>query len=226
MSRELEPGWYTSEQGKKSYWNGEEWLVPGAEQATGSDLEIGTNVAPQPQDHNESKKSPERKWKALVVVSAVAVLALAGGGTTWWLLSHDSRRDAQAISVCEEALRDMLKSPSSAVFYDSSVQSKVDYYTNSVAASLAEAWVSGDYSQEQWDEASQRFEEYKEELLSQEQQEIADGTISYVVTGEVDAENGFGAISREMWACSTSWEDGELTRPIVLEFGDEYSLGS
>lgn len=234
MVEGLTPGWYTSEDGNRRYWDGQRWLMPEqptpttTPKAMRADIEavepaeLGVDAAPA----DDAARVPTwKRRRSLLVASVFGAVVVVGGGTAWWFGTANDRVDAQVIAECEDALRGMLKNPTAAVFYDSATQSRVEYFSSLAVSQYAMNIVSGDYSESELDEMGTRVDDYIAGLKASEENELAEGIRWRVVSGEVDAQNGFGAVTREEWACAMKITDGELGTPIVLTFGDEYTLG-
>jgi hypothetical protein len=234
MNEGLTPGWYTSDEGHKRYWDGKQWLMPeqpalaATPEPARADSEAVESKASGPgvSVTDDVASAPTGKPRRGVLVAAViGAVAMVGGGAAWWFGTANNRLDTRAIAECEDALLGMLKNPTAAVFYDSAAQSSVDYYSSRVMSQYAMSLVSGDYSDSELDEMGTRVDDYIAGIEADEEEELAQGVRQRVVYGEVDTQNGFGAVTREEWACSVKIADGELGTPIVLTFGDEYTLG-
>lgn len=224
MSEGLAPGWYTSEDGNRRYWDGQQWLMP--EQPAQTTTPESTVLGIDASATDDAASAPAvKKRRGLLVAAVIGAVTVVGGGAAWWFGTTNDRLDTRAIAECEDALLGMLKNPTATVFYDSATQSSVEYYSSRAMSQYAMSLVSGGYSDSELDEMGTRVDDFIAGIESDEKDELAQGIRQRVVYGEVDAQNGFGAVTREEWACSIKVVDGELGTPIVLTFGDEYTLG-
>ncbi|RVW04880.1 hypothetical protein [Rhodococcus spongiicola] len=114
-----------------------------------------------------------KSWKVplLGLLAFGGVVAAIIGVTSYWTSGSEER---DAISHCESAVKNRLRSPSTAVFPDTSAHEGGEYVYNDIPA---------------------RYREME-------------NVTTWVVTGPVDAQNGFGATIRNKFNCRAIFSDG------------------
>lgn len=241
MSEDLAPGWYTGENGRR-YWTGAEWVVPQTSAVDAGSkrghVDAGADAASAPsgaEDAAAGQNSPDtaesapgpsapvatKQSRKGLVIALVAAAAVITGGTGAFLLVKSHDRESLAIAACEDALADSLKNPAAAVFHDSQTRNRLEEAETVVAQLRLEAAAHGT----EWSEETEKLAtDYLADAEAGVAADKESGSRTFYVFGEVDAQNGFGATTRETWKCAVVHNGERLETPVVLEFGDEFSL--
>ena len=232
MTAGLPAGWYTSEGGRRRYWTGNEWLVADAPHTddgptddplglTGSEPAVNEQTISESAGTDQLRARPRSRRRRVLIVAGVVAVA-AGAAATWWFLRPTL--DDRVVAGCQDALRERLRDPAGAVFHGSHVVDHEVGMTTWLTAFTLDFAAENDVPVDEidWDVLDQALEDewVTEEALR------AEGKYHLWVTGEVDAQNGFGATGRSEWTCRAFVEDGEITSSQIWAFDGDYSPGS
>ena len=153
------------------------------------------------------------------MIAVVGLLVIAGGAA-WWFLRPTLESSVSA--QCEEAVRDSLKSPSSAVFHDTRV---VNHEVGMMAWATGYMFQAAEEADVQvTDEAWDIVEQARAEAAEEDRAGREAGEYYLWAAGEVDAENGFGANTRSEWLCRTTVRDGRVSSATIAAFDGDYDL--
>jgi len=224
MSDGLMPGWYTDEQGTRRYWTGQAWLAPEASTSTPEPTTVPTSTSTAESDTPATSAVAKRSSKRWFVWSATGffvLVAIAAGVVIANIPTYTER----AVGECQDAVRSILKSPSSAQFVGepdtTHIADRWDYaiglllmmIDDKINSSPMYSDLSGYAALSRMTNLSEKISDESRAMLNAWRD--GEGADMVFVTGEVDAQNSFGTFGRKEYSCMYFDEKAE-----VITFGD------
>lgn len=207
------PGWYTDDAHGRRYWDGNTWLVPEPVSATANAAVLpklipepepapAADEPPAPKATLESRMGMSKRTMAIIAGGALLLVIIAVSVAASVYAAGAPERDSAGI--CETELMDSLKSPATAVVSDVQTLDPVEGSDWILRRVLEALGVEIDK------DTKEAFEQGAVDARKEIAKDAKNGIVTWMVVGEVDSENGFGAMVRGTWTCYTEWKDGQL----------------
>lgn len=212
-------GWYSDADGVRAYFDGAKWLTPAPdpEVVEPPDAEPGMTSEPEPTVEWAAAPAPHRSRKRLWIVGGSVLGLLIAGGVTAAALTVNAgapKRDAEA--ACRAEIVSILKSPTTATLTEVETVNRSDYVTG-VVLNMYDA-LGQDPTTSDAVESLAGLADKAHIVMDQEAEK---GQVTWFVVGNVDSENGFGAMVRNTWHCETLFEGGVMTERPDASFDGE-----
>jgi hypothetical protein len=179
------PGWIPNplDDREELYWNGTAWTGEKRPRPDGSPSDLGPSLA-APEEASPTGRRGLPRWAMIAIpVAAALIVALIAVLVFVAVPAANLARDKTlVVAACKAGIRDQLKSPSTAKFGPIKPVSLLD------ASNAA----------------------LKKEGKKPQGHPAKDGSVAYIMSGYVDAENGFGAHIRNHLTCIESVRDGHV----------------